>query len=126
MLNLNKVLTILTLAGALNIGLSQTAVAEEMACLIAPDGICTMDINACGNASICTCPKGYSYNAAIAQCVIDDIASATSTSEAVEGSCVTAPGACTRDINPCGHPSRCACSKGFAYNPAVGKCLKDL
>jgi len=128
MLNLNKVLTILTLVSALNIGLSQTAVAEEMACSIAPNGPCTMDINVCGNASICTCPNGYSYNAAIAQCVIEDIAEATSASTiAIEGSCVgTQPVPCTRDINRCGHPSRCMCPEGLTYNPVVGKCLKDL
>ena len=127
MLNWNKILTVLTLVGVLNIGFSQTAVAEDMACTIAPNGICTMDINACGNASICTCPNGYHYNAAIGQCVIEDIASATKTSEAVEGSCVaTQPAPCTRDINPCGYPSHCQCSEGTSYNPAVGKCLKDL
>lgn len=31
--------------------------------------------------------------------------------------------ACTRDINPCGHPSRCTCKVGFEYSAAIHRCL---
>ena len=36
------------------------------------------------------------------------------------------PGICTKDINPCGHPSSCVCPVEYVYDPAAGKCLLDL
>ena len=42
-------------------------------------------------------------------------------------SCAISPtGVCTRDINPCGHPSQCNCSSSYAYNQSLGLCVLDL
>lgn len=39
-------------------------------CVLEPDGICTRDINECGNPSSCTCPEGYAYNASAYKCLL--------------------------------------------------------
>ncbi len=39
-------------------------------CVVEPEGICTRDINECGNPSSCSCPSGYEYNAAAGQCLL--------------------------------------------------------
>jgi hypothetical protein len=39
---------------------------------------------------------------------------------------MTPAGACTRDINHCGHPSACQCPTGYTYDPIVGQCLRDI
>ena len=44
-------------------------VATNAGCVLAPTGICTTDINLCGHASICQCPTGYAYHAALGQCL---------------------------------------------------------
>ncbi|NEP49648.1 MAG: hypothetical protein F6K65_12885 [Moorea sp. SIO3C2] len=42
----------------------------EGKCSIPPQGICTADINVCGQSSICKCPGGTEYSALIGSCVI--------------------------------------------------------
>ena len=37
-------------------------------CSFAPPSICTMDINKCGNPSLCICPLYYVYNPATGNC----------------------------------------------------------
>jgi hypothetical protein len=93
-----------------------------------PEAICTEDINPCGQASICGCQDGYSYNSALGKCVleIDGVSEATFV-PVKHGECVKpATGACTRDINACGQPSSCSCEDGFVWNSAVGMCVRDL
>ncbi len=104
-------------------------------CALPPTGICTEDINECGNASACQCPAGYTYDAAAGQCLLNlanggsASSSGKTTKQAVKSAskCVVPPtGVCTEDINQCGNASVCQCAKGFHYSPALGACLKDL
>jgi len=44
-------------------------VASDAGCVLEPTDICTTDINLCGHASICQCPNGYAYSAALGQCL---------------------------------------------------------
>jgi hypothetical protein len=37
-------------------------------CSFAPPSVCTMDINKCGNPSLCICPLFYVYNPATGSC----------------------------------------------------------
>lgn len=103
-----------------------------LACVkdLPPDAICTMDINICGNASGCNCGDGHVYNAALGKCLLDldSFGGGEAVRVAVdESDCAkAATGACTRDINVCGHPSRCACPEGFVWNSVAGMCLRDL
>lgn len=93
-----------------------------------PDAVCTMDVNPCGQASICGCQDGYAYNAALGKCVLEIEGVSEATFIPVDhGECVKpATGACTRDINACGQPSSCSCDDGFVWNSAVGMCIRDL
>lgn len=93
-----------------------------------PDAVCTMDVNPCGQASICGCPDGYAYNPALGKCVLSTEGVSEATFVPVDhGECVKpATGACTRDINACGQPSSCSCDEGFVWNSAVGMCVRDL
>lgn len=93
-----------------------------------PDAVCTMDVNACGQASVCGCPDGYSYDAALGKCLLNLEGVSEATFVSVDDSeCVRpATDACTRDINACGQPSSCSCDEGFVWNDVVGKCLRDL
>ncbi len=104
-------------------------------CALAPTGICTKDINACGHASACQCPAGYTYDAAAGQCLLNLAGGASESGSSPArkqittsaSKCVVPPtGVCTDDINQCGNPSVCQCAKGFHYSPALGSCLKDL
>lgn len=109
---------------------------QTLQCTAEP-GQCTRDINECGHASHCTCPEGYSYNGAVAECLYDFGAAVNdeqSTSNSFESpddnstqQCVLPPGdTCTRDINECGNPSQCSCPDGYEYNAAINKCLLIL
>ena len=108
---------------------------KDTKCVAPPGGICTEDINECGHASACQCPSGYSYEAAVGQCLLN-IAGATSESDTGQAmkkgrksrsKCVVPPtGVCTKDLNQCGNASVCQCSKGFQYSPALGACVKDI
>lgn len=94
----------------------------------APDAACAIDVNPCGNASICGCPDGYNYDAALGKCILEigDVGNATFV-PVEDGECVRpASGVCTRDINACGQPSICGCEEDFVWNSAVGKCIRDL
>lgn len=93
-----------------------------------PEAVCTMDINPCGQASVCGCQDGYAYNSALGKCVLEIDGVSEATFVPVEhGECVKpATGACTRDINACGQPSSCSCEDGFVWNSAVGMCVRDL
>ena len=48
---------------------SMEPVASDAGCVLEPTDICTTDINLCGHASICQCPNGYAYSAALGQCL---------------------------------------------------------
>ncbi|MEO1373492.1 MAG: hypothetical protein AAFW70_04020 [Cyanobacteria bacterium J06635_10] len=107
--------------------------ADEMPAVVAPQGVCTRDINQCGNASICSCPDGYEYNASVGYCLIDDIYNATSRgfdNLGVKSSCSiqaqALPTLCTRDINELGYPSLCACPGDSEYNQLFAQCVIPL
>ncbi|MEE2692642.1 MAG: hypothetical protein VX640_13990 [Pseudomonadota bacterium] len=110
---------------------TQTASAPPACVMDVPSGaICTMDINACGHASVCNCGEGYAYNAALGKCLLmlDGVGEATVV-QVDDNECVASASVasrCTRDINACGQPSNCSCDEGFVWNDVVGKCLKDL
>ncbi|GAB4520437.1 MAG: hypothetical protein Kow00133_06920 [Amphiplicatus sp.] len=94
-----------------------------------PESVCTMDVNACGFSSVCQCGEGYVYDAALGECLLDLEGFEGEAVRAVvdETDCAKAAvGACTRDINACGHPSRCDCPEGFVWNAVAGMCLRDL
>ncbi len=106
---------------------------KDLQCVVPPSGVCTQDINRCGHSSVCVCPNGYTYNAAVGHCLFafgkpaeekeasHDSADAEETSKS---ECVVKPdGICTRDINKCGHSSSCECPKSYEYNAAIGMCL---
>ncbi|BDM79875.1 hypothetical protein [Acaryochloris marina] len=96
-------------------------------CIQEPTGVCTRDINACGNPSVCACSQGYSYNSSVGKCLIDDIALADGTGVEVKSRCATKPqGICTQDINQCGNSSACECPEGSTYSPVVGQCIKPI
>jgi hypothetical protein len=123
---LNKVLGVVAVIGMLSLGVPQGANAGS-ACVMAPNGLCTRDINPCGNAGICKCPAGYVYDQAVGLCIIDDMSKASEPGASIESKCAVNPnGICTMDINRCGNPSICQCPDGHIYNPVVGKCIVDL
>lgn len=101
-------------------------VVHSAECIIAPTGVCTMDINLCGNPSVCQCPEGYTYNAATSQCNIADLSHGQANELTSPALCSAQPGVCTRDINQCGNPSTCQCEEGFSYNAVTGMCDKVL
>lgn len=114
---------------------SPTAMAQEMPAVMPPEGPCTLDINPCGNPSMCACPDGYEYNASVKLCSIENISQATDPGlepRFVESSCsiqaflLPIPIACTRDINPLGYPSHCACPSGTRYNELFAHCVIPL
>jgi len=89
--------------------------------------ICTRDINPCGNPSICMCPEGYSYNASVGACLVEDLYLADGPGAPVESKCAFPPqGICTQDINVCGQASICQCPEGTQYSPVIGECIIDL
>ncbi len=104
---------------------SAPAMAHDIPAVVAPTGICTSDINACGFASICQCDPGYSYSAAAGHCLIDVLQFASTPGAPVTpGACAAEPtGICTRDINPAGHPSVCSCDEAQVYSPVTGLCM---
>ncbi len=101
-----------------------------LACVVdvAPEAVCTMDLNLCGNSSQCACPAGYAYNGSIGKCVLGlNAASEGIKVDVPDGECVSSlSSTCTKDINICGHPSACNCEAGFGWNAAVGKCVSGL
>ncbi|ETW97319.1 hypothetical protein [Candidatus Entotheonella palauensis] len=107
---------------------------KQAKCALPPSGVCTDDINPCGNASACECPTGYSYDPAAGQCLLNlaNIAESAEDKSAQKktvssSKCVLEPtGICTDDINQCGNSSVCQCPKGTHYNAALGACLRDL
>ncbi|MDE1464679.1 hypothetical protein [Spartinivicinus poritis] len=103
---------------------------ENIAAVVKPKGICTLDYNQCGNSSICTCPDGYNYEAAIGYCIISDTNNATVAGidkRAVRSACSimtsSVGAACTRDINRFGNPSVCNCPGSTEYNEVLGHCV---
>jgi len=110
----------------------EPVVVEAAACVkpVPSGAICTMDINACGKASVCDCGEGYSYNAALGMCLLSpEGVSEASIVQVEDSDCASGAAAssiCTRDINVCGQPSTCSCEDGFVWNAIAGKCLKDL
>lgn len=97
-----------------------------------PNGICTMDINRCGAASICGCPEGYEYDARLGQCLVKDVYQVTEVEpyhQMVKSSCsiqVPDQAICTRDINPAGYPSACGCGEFGEYDARIGQCILKL
>jgi len=97
---------------------------QKLACVIAPDGVCTEDINACGFASVCQCPVDYEYSAELGKCIVFDITRGDSGGSTVESKCATQPeGTCTKDLNECGHPTSCECGDGAKYEARTGQCV---
>lgn len=105
-------------------------------CELQPSGVCTRDLNACQNASICECPAGYAYSPATGSCLFNFWATAAEAALQLSSSlepaasdsvCVLEPaGICTTDLNLCGHASLCQCPDGYTYSAALGQCLKTL
>ena len=105
---------------------SNTAIAQTIGpCVVEAGPLCTRDINACGNASLCECPKGYAYKPSIGKCLIRNISLADGPGDQpVRSKCAFEPNSiCTLDINQCGHPSLCACPDGTTYSPVIGQCV---
>lgn len=125
--NIIRVISSLLLAFLLLI-YSPVASAKPIgACVQDPTGICTRDINPCGNPSVCGCSEGYTYNASIGKCLIDDIGLANDAGVEVKSRCALEPkGICTQDINQCGHASICQCPDNTTYSPVIGQCVKKL
>jgi hypothetical protein len=102
---------------------------EDLAAVISPTGICTMDYNQCGQASICSCPEGYEYDSKVGYCLIKNVRQAAYAGvdhRGVASSCsiqVPAGRACTRDINPAGYASSCDCSGIGDYDARLGQCV---
>lgn len=125
--NISKIISAL-LFSLLLFAYSPVASAKPIGpCVQEPTGVCTRDINACGNPSVCGCSPGYSYDASIGKCLIDDITLADGAGIEVKSRCATKPqGICTQDINQCGNASACECPEGATYNPVVGQCIKPI
>ena len=108
---------------------SNIAIAQTVGpCVVQAGPLCTQDINPCGNASICECPKGYTYKPSLGKCLIRNISQADGPGERLGRSkCAFKPTSiCTLDINICGHPSICACPDGTTYSPITGQCIIAL
>ncbi len=124
------VLTVLTIW---TLFFAPVAMAQNMPAVVTPEGFCTRDYNPCANPSVCSCPDGYQYNASVGYCLIENINNATSPGldvRSVKSSCSIQaqplPTACTRDINPVGYPSMCACPGSTEYNQLFGQCVIPL
>lgn len=107
---------------------SNTAIAQTIgSCVVEAGPLCTRDLNPCGNASFCECPKGYSYDDAVGTCLIRNISEADSPGMPVRSKCGFPPNSiCTLDINVCGNASICACPDGTIYSPITGQCIIQL
>ncbi len=108
---------------------SNIAIAQTIGpCVVQAGPLCTQDINPCGNASICECPRGYDYNEALGKCLIYEISQADGPGIPVKvNQCALDPESiCTQDINQCGNASICICPEDTIYNPVVGLCLSDI
>ncbi|MDJ0702381.1 MAG: hypothetical protein QNJ46_03795 [Leptolyngbyaceae cyanobacterium MO_188.B28] len=129
-----KIICTFLMAVQLFLMASPTAMAQEdVPAVKIPEDICTLDLNPCGNSSICNCPDGYGYDANVGFCLIDDIDQATSRGfddRSVKSSCSfqaqPLPTICTKDINPLGYPSSCACPGNSEYNELFGQCVLQL
>jgi len=88
---------------------------------------CTRDLNPCGNPSQCICPEGYSYDASVGACLVEDLYLAGGPGAPIESKCTfPSKGPCTADINVCGQASICACPGGTTYSPVIGQCVIPL
>ena len=101
------------------------AMAHDISAVTEPNGICTEDINQCGQASACQCAPGYSYSSDVGLCLIDNVFHASNPGVPVEPNmcAVTPTGVCTLDINPAGHASACSCENGQVYSAVTGLCM---
>ncbi len=126
---LKVICAVLLAAQLFFVGLSP-AMAQETGstgCVVEAEALCTRDLNICGNPSICRCQDGYSYDASVGKCIIDDISQATSPGVLVNSKCAFTPKSiCTFDLNVCGNSSVCACPEGTDYNPLIGACVIPL
>ena len=106
---------------------SPAAIAQGGQAVVSPSGICTKDVNTCGNPSSCSCPDGYDYDSTVGYCLIDDIDDATSRGVPVRSICSIQaqllPTACTDDKNQLGYPSKCLCPGTTYYNQLMGQCV---
>ena len=107
--------------------LSPAAMAQDVPAVLVPDGICTLDINLCGNSGNCTCPNDYEYDSTVGYCLIDDIDDATSRGAEVKSPCSIEaefiPTTCTDSENQLGHPEKCLCPGSTYYNQLTGQCV---
>ncbi|MBI1366582.1 MAG: hypothetical protein GC153_11590 [Alphaproteobacteria bacterium] len=107
------------------------APAGPLACVkdVPESAVCTMDVNSCGHAGSCECDAGYVYNASIGMCVLDlaNVKGQSTKTPVGENDCIRpTKGACTKDINACGHPTRCDCEEGYDWDAAAGECVRRL
>lgn len=108
-----------------------SAHAAPQACMSQMAGVCTMDINICGYASMCQCSPGYLYHPASGQCLKQEMAGVKSgmhlPASIPNGACdVPAQKVCTKGNNECGYAQLCQCPEGYTYNQASGRCLVTL
>ena len=106
---------------------SPAAMAQELPAVVAPSGACTLDINTCGNSSVCTCPDEYEYDSTVGYCLIDDIDDATSRGVPARSICsiqaeLLPPDACVGE-NQLGYPIKCLCPGTTYYNQLMGQCV---
>lgn len=110
---------------------------SNLQCVLPPPGVCTEDINRCGNSSACICPDGYRYDAAVGSCLFNLEQLERNTKKPDDASMLTQPStfdcfvkpgeSCTDDINECGHPSFCNCPRSYEYDASTGLCItKDI
>ena len=126
-----KMLCALLVAAQLFLISSPPAIAQPISpCVLDPADIavpCTRDINHCGNPRVCLCPDGYSYDASVGECMIEDISMAGGPGKPVDSKCAFPPNSiCTQDINGCGQSSICACPEGTEYSALTGSCVIPL
>lgn len=105
---------------------------RDVPAVLKSNGICTMDFNSCGNASICSCEEGYVYDANVGYCVIENVNDANYPGfdkRSIKSSCsiqVPPQSICTRDINSIGYPSLCDCRGVGEYDERLGQCVLSL
>ena len=104
--------------------------AQDSPAVVTPSGICTRDLNQCGNAGSCSCPDGYDYSPIVGYCVIEDIDDATSRGDFVRSVCsinaFVIPTTCTDEENQLGYPVKCLCPGSTYYDQRFGQCVASF
>ena len=122
-----KILCAFLMSVQLFLMVSPAAMAQELPAVLFPAGICTLDINVCGNSGNCSCPDEYEYSSTVGYCLIDDIDDATSRGAGVRSSCSIQaqllPTTCTDEENQLGYPIKCLCPGSTHYDQRFGQCV---